>query len=358
MIGAFRQADDVAGARLGIDELGLGIVAIGHVDGDRQLGRVDRRAAARARAAERPGDAQGAGVEGQPFAAHFRAEGQALGGAGEAERDMNDIVARRRGQRRLGVVQFDDQRPRAVRLGAGGEQPPMQPAGQRRRRAGEARRKAQRAEAAVQRSPAVWAAAGAPAATASPSARRNAKRNMVDCLAAILDAGQSSAPVNLRRALARAATMGRIEGGLRAAKMPPWMAAARARRRLRSQGSHERDDSPSRAPPVARSGQSDRAGPERSRARNAADHRLAGSRSRQARAVALHRVRRRGARTGGADRSPDQARRRSRVSPKRRDRPNSRAFRWRRWSSPSFRAPPRTSRFPSGSRSCRPARSA
>jgi hypothetical protein len=48
---------------------------------------------------------------------------------------------------------------------------------------------------------------------------------MVDCLAAILDAGQSSS-----RALAGGATMGRIEGGLRAAKMPPWMAVARMRR--------------------------------------------------------------------------------------------------------------------------------
>ena len=81
------------------------------------------------------------------------------------------------------------------------------------------------------------------------------------------------------------------------------------------------------APAVARSRQPDRAGAERGRGRDAADHRLAGSRPRQARAVALHRVRRRGARTGGADRPRRSSSPTIAVSPKRRDRPNSRAFR-------------------------------
>ncbi len=73
VIGALRQADDVAGLRLGVDELALGIAAFGHVDRQRQLGRVDRRVG------DRAVDPEAARGQGQPFGADLRAERQPAG---------------------------------------------------------------------------------------------------------------------------------------------------------------------------------------------------------------------------------------------------------------------------------------
>ena len=128
VIGAFRQSDDVARLAFGVDELAERIAILRHVDRERQLGRVDRRVG------ESAFDPQRAGREGQPFGADFRAERHALGRAREPESDMNDVVAGRDGQGRLGETGFDDQGMRAVRIGLRAEHPPAQPAGERRRR--------------------------------------------------------------------------------------------------------------------------------------------------------------------------------------------------------------------------------
>ncbi len=70
----------------------------------------------------------------------------------------------------------------------------------------------------------------------------------------------------------------------------------------------ERHDRPAQAPPLRSARPHERAGPDARGARNDPRRRLAGARPRQARAVALHRVRGRRARAGGADRRDDPAR--------------------------------------------------
>ena len=126
VIGAFRQSDDIARFAFGVDELAKRIAILGHVDRKRQLGRVDRRVGEGAFDPQRPRR------EGQPFGADFRAERHAFGRAREPESDMNDVVAGRNGQGRLGETGFDDQGMGAVRIGLRAEYPPAQPAGERR----------------------------------------------------------------------------------------------------------------------------------------------------------------------------------------------------------------------------------
>ena len=64
MIGALGHADHVAQPRLGIDELGLRVVALGHVDGERELGGIDRRVADRAVDPQRAGGERAAARSG------------------------------------------------------------------------------------------------------------------------------------------------------------------------------------------------------------------------------------------------------------------------------------------------------
>ena len=104
MIAAFRQPDDIACLALGVDELAEGIAVLGHVDRQRQLGRVDRRVG------ERAFDLQRARRQGKPLGANLGAERHAFGGAREAESDVHDIFAGGNGQRRLGETGFDDKR--------------------------------------------------------------------------------------------------------------------------------------------------------------------------------------------------------------------------------------------------------
>ena len=86
VIGAFRQSNDIACLAFGVDELAKRIAILGHVDGERQLGRVNRRVG------EGPFDPQRSCREGQAFGSDFRAERHALGRAREPECDMNDVV--------------------------------------------------------------------------------------------------------------------------------------------------------------------------------------------------------------------------------------------------------------------------
>ena len=86
--------------RLGVDELAERIAVLRHVDRQRQLGRVDRRVG------ERAFDPERARREGQPLGANLGAERHALGRAREPESDMNDIVAGRHGQGRLGETRI------------------------------------------------------------------------------------------------------------------------------------------------------------------------------------------------------------------------------------------------------------
>ena len=122
MIGAFRQADDIARLAFGVDEFAKRISVLRHIDRQRQFGRVDRRVGERALDPER------ARRNSQSFGANSRAERQAFGRAGEPESDMNDIIAGRYGQGRLGETRFDDQGMRAVRIGLRAEYPPSQTA--------------------------------------------------------------------------------------------------------------------------------------------------------------------------------------------------------------------------------------
>ena len=125
MIGAFRQSDRVACLAFGVNELAEGIAVLGHVDRKRQFGRVDRRVGVRAF------NLQYAGRQGKPLGAHLRAERHALGGAGEPESDVHDIVAGGNRQRGLRETGFDDQRMGAVGIGFSGEHPPAQAPSQR-----------------------------------------------------------------------------------------------------------------------------------------------------------------------------------------------------------------------------------
>ena len=126
MIGAFRQPDDIACLAFGVDELAEGVAVLGHVDRQRQLGRVDRRVG------ERSFDLQRSRRQGEPLGAHLGGERHSFGRAREAKGDVDDIIAGRNRQRRLRQAGFDDQGTRAVRIGLRGEDPPPQTSGQRR----------------------------------------------------------------------------------------------------------------------------------------------------------------------------------------------------------------------------------
>ena len=63
----------------------------------------------------RADDSQGPARNRQLLGAHFLADGDALDRGGEAETDMDDIVARRHGQDRLGQARVEDQRILPVR---------------------------------------------------------------------------------------------------------------------------------------------------------------------------------------------------------------------------------------------------
>ena len=138
VIGAFGQSDDVACLALGVDELAEGIAVLGHVDGERQLGRVDRRVG------ERAFDPQCARGQGKPLGVNLGAERHALGGAGQPESDVHDVIAG--GMVRVGCarLEFDDQRMGAVRIGVCGEHPPAHAASQRGAAAVQDRGEAQR----------------------------------------------------------------------------------------------------------------------------------------------------------------------------------------------------------------------
>ena len=87
--------------RLGVDELGLRVVALGHVDGERRR----RRGRSACRRIVGAMDAQRAGGERERArSAPRRPRLIALGRAGEAEGDMHDIVARRQGDVGCGSV--------------------------------------------------------------------------------------------------------------------------------------------------------------------------------------------------------------------------------------------------------------
>ena len=134
--GAFRQPDQLSRSGPRIDELGFGIVMLGNVDRDGKPRRVDGSVALRARYLER------SGIQSELLAVRVVAKRDALGCAGEPERDMRHIVADRRRKARLGVVGFGDKRMGAIRLDPRAEQPPVQPAGQRRAGAAQLRRQA------------------------------------------------------------------------------------------------------------------------------------------------------------------------------------------------------------------------
>ena len=126
MIGAFRQSDEIACLGFGINQFAERIAVLRHVYSQGQLRRVDRRVGQGAFDPER------AGRKRQSFGANPSGKAQSLSCTGEPERNMNDIVARRYGQGRLGQTGFDNQGMRAVRVGLRAEYPPAQPAGERR----------------------------------------------------------------------------------------------------------------------------------------------------------------------------------------------------------------------------------
>ena len=126
MIRAFRQPDDIACFALGVDELAERVAVLGHIDRQRQLGRVDGRVG------ERSFDPQRSRRQDEPLGALPGGERHAFGHAREAEGDVDDIVAGRNRERRLGEAGFDDQGARAVRIGLRGEDPPPQTPGERR----------------------------------------------------------------------------------------------------------------------------------------------------------------------------------------------------------------------------------
>lgn len=121
MVGSFRKADDVAGLGMGENELGFGIIALRHIDRDRQLRRVDRLVAQDAH------DAQAAGIEDQPLARGLARDRDLLGRASEPESGMDDISAVGQGKRRRGLRGFRDKFMRTVRLGRIVEDPPFSP---------------------------------------------------------------------------------------------------------------------------------------------------------------------------------------------------------------------------------------
>ena len=138
MVASFRQADDVAGLRLGVDELALGITALRHVDRKRKLGRVDRLFGYCA------ADPQAPRRQAQPLGSDLRADRHLFGGACEAEGGVHDIVARREGQRGRGQIGFDDKRVLAVGVRASVEHAPANASGKGGRCAVQVRRKAKR----------------------------------------------------------------------------------------------------------------------------------------------------------------------------------------------------------------------
>ena len=126
MVGPFRQSDDIACFGLGVDELAQRIAVLRHVNRQGQLRSVDRCIGQGAF------DPKRARREGQPLGANPSGQVQAFGRAGESESDVNNVVAGRYGQGRLGQTGLNNQGMRAVRIGVRAEHPPAQAACERR----------------------------------------------------------------------------------------------------------------------------------------------------------------------------------------------------------------------------------
>ncbi len=348
MIGALGHADDLARLRLGVDELGLRLVALGHVDRERRLGRIDRLVAERA-ADPQARPPRSAGVR----RALLGPEGQALGRAGEAESDMDDVVAGRQGQGRL--------RRAPIRPPAGASRPP--PACAREHAPAQAASAARRRRAIADRLSVACRrrlvrASAAPARATSRSQRHSANHCVTSMPSALPRAAR---PRQARRAL----VPGRQWGGCKAVYSRSKCGQEGVKRSAGPAPAQFRDttlmndtiDLLARrrsAPPPDLTGP----GPDAGRARDDPAARLARARSRQARAVALRRVRGRGARTGRADRARDPARRQARPRRAGARGGTDAASRARRSSSRSSRARRRMRRSPNGSRCFRPARRA
>ena len=107
VVSALGHADHLALARLGVDELGLRVVALGHVDGERQLRGIDRRVA------ERAVDPERAGGERELLGMGLGGERNAPGRAGQTERDVQHVIAR--GQRQARLREARTRRPAHAR---------------------------------------------------------------------------------------------------------------------------------------------------------------------------------------------------------------------------------------------------
>ena len=240
---------------------------------------------------------------------------------------MDDIVAGRNRQRWLGEAGFDDQGMRAVRIGLRGEDPPPQTPGERRAAAvqdgGEAERRLGGLGLARGSGP-VGSRARGPAGSqalgrvrlrrggglAYRSLREFARRRLGACgrdQRQERDQSRQNSPRRSQSAshcrkrappsdgargsrAARDATLRRIEGGLQLSGIRPRANLSAGR------DNNERHDLAPETPPIRSAADDDRTRTDRRRADDDPHRRLAGARSRQARALAVRGLRGRGAR--------------------------------------------------------------
>ena len=297
--------------------------------------------------ADRPHHPHDAGGERQLLGPDLPPQRDALGGARQPEGDVNDIVARRQAQDRLRGGRFGDQRPRARTFRLGGENTPSQTAVERLVGTAERSRQAQGRLVGIER--AAPARAPPQSRPTPPSPPQGQAATTSPCRPHASASGGRQRRASDERA--RRATMRRIEGRFTARRIP---AMERGLSPPPTAERHERNDRSPAEAPLGPAPDDGRTRARRRGTRNAAEDRLARARPRQADALAVHRLFRRGARARFCGSRSTSASSTRPPSTRRRASSNSSASSARRLSSRSSRAQRRMSKSPNGSRFFQP----